>query len=356
VEIIEPQTEAKPKNKKFSRIHWLVLILTICGIALFAYFVYSVGIDPIFQGVAAIGFDGFLLILVLYFLRLVVRAFAWKLSVEAPYELSLREAIPAVIIGEALSSMISLGILISGASKAIAVRRKLPLMIGLSSVAIENLFYSFFTGVFLSVGAIAFVESFHLSEKWVLTINILVLIIFLVLTLVLAMVIRQWHWASGACEWFYRKGMLRKVLETGRTKVRTFEDLVYGFYRKNPRRMLPICALQVAFHLLGVAEVFFILSRVGETSATWFSAFLLESVSRLITVIFKLVPFLIGVDEAGAQFITKTLALGAGLGVTIAIIRKGRILFWTAIGMAYIVRRGLTFKELGDVRNEIGSH
>jgi hypothetical protein len=68
--------------------------------------------------------------------------------------------------------------------------------------------------------------------------------------------------------------------------------------------------------------------------------------SRVITIVFKLVPFLIGVDEAGAQFITETLALGAGVGVTLAIIRKGRILFWTAIGMILILRREISLLEL----------
>ncbi|MDQ3063902.1 MAG: hypothetical protein M3R14_13735, partial [Acidobacteriota bacterium] len=65
-----------------------------------------------------------------------------------------------------------------------------------------------------------------------------------------------------------------------------------------------------------------------------------------ITIVFKLVPFLVGIDEAGAQFITETLALGAAVGVTLAIIRKGRILFWTAIGMILIVKRELSFREM----------
>jgi hypothetical protein len=62
--------------------------------------------------------------------------------------------------------------------------------------------------------------------------------------------------------------------------------------------------------------------------------------------VFKLVPFLIGVDEAGAQFVGETVALGAGIGVTLAIIRKGRILFWTAIGLLLIVKRGLTLRQI----------
>ena len=87
------------------------------------------------------------------------------------------------------------------------------------------------------------------------------------------------------------------------------------------------------------------MSRISSSIPTVFTAFLLESISRVISTTFKLVPFLVGVDEAGAQFVTETLALGVGVGVTLAIIRKGRILFWAVIGVLLILKRGLSIRE-----------
>ena len=78
--------------------------------------------------------------------------------------------------------------------------------------------------------------------------------------------------------------------------------------------VLPIILLEAAFHALGVLEVWFILTRITAEGAGVMNAFLLETVSRLITIVFKLVPFLIGVDEAGAQYIAETAAIGAGVG------------------------------------------
>ena len=63
-------------------------------------------------------------------------------------------------------------------------------------------------------------------------------------------------------------------------------------------------------------------------------------------------PFLIGVDEAGAQFVAETLGLAVGIGVTLAIIRKGRILFWTATGMILIVKRGLSLREIKKISSQ----
>jgi hypothetical protein len=82
------------------------------------------------------------------------------------------------------------------------------------------------------------------------------------------------------------------------------------------------------------------------------TSFLLESVSRIITIVFKLIPFVIGVDEAGAQFVTETLAIGASIGVTLAVIRKGRILFWTAVGIVLIVKRGLSFRDIRNLQQK----
>jgi hypothetical protein len=345
-ELEVPKTKAQNNSKHLNRLKSIGILLTVGGIFLFAYFVYSVGVTEILEGISRIGFGGFTVILFIYFLRIWVRGMAWKLSVYEPYKLDLRDTIPAVIIGEAMSSIIPLGILISGTSKAVAVRNRVPLVVGLSSVATENLFYSLVTSLFIILGAFTFLRSFELSEGWQITIDILIVGILLLLIFGFLMVIRQWHLASEICEKLYRKGVLTGILEHGRSQVRLFENLIYGFYRRYPRRFLPIISMQVLFHLLGITEVLFILGKLSENLPTLLTAFLLETVTRLISIVFKLVPFLIGIDEAGSQFVTETLAIGAGIGVTIAIIRKGRILFWALVGVLLIIKRGLSFKEI----------
>lgn len=334
--------------KHTSRLTILGIILTIGGVSLFSYFVYAVGVNEIVTNIERFGFAGFAVLLGIYFLRICMRAGAWSLSVYEPYALGIKETIPAVIIGEAMSSMIPLGILISGTTKAIAVRKRVPLVVGLSSIATENLFYSFVTSVFLILGAFTFVRTFELDEGWVLTIDILIAVICVVVVFLLLLVIRQWHFASETCEWLYRRDIAKGILEHGRFQVRLFENFIYGFYRRHPKRFLPICLMETAFHLLGIFEVWFILSRIS--SANLLSAFLLESVSRLITIVFKLIPFVIGVDEAGAQFVGETVAIGAGIGVTLAVIRKGRILFWTGVGILLIIKRGLSIRAMSKIK------
>lgn len=341
-----PSDPANKNKQKYRRLKLLAVLLTLSGIGLFGYFIYAVGFYEIVEGVERFGVAGFAVILVLYFLRLVTRAQAWKMCVHEPDELHLRDTVPAVIIGEALSSTIPLGILVSGTSKAIVVRKRIPLVAGLSSVATENLFYSLITSLFLIAGAAVMLQTYAVDEGLILTVNLLIASVATLLLLGIVMVVRQWHFASFTCDWLYKHGFLVRLLDNGRREVRRFEDLIYGFYRKYPQRFLPLCLLEAIYHALGILEIWYILSRITDGAPHLLTAFLLESVSRLVTIIFKLVPFVIGVDEAGAQFVGETVALAAGVAVTLAIIRKGRMLFWTVVGMLLIAQRGLHKGEI----------
>lgn len=321
-------------------------VLTALGLGLFGYLVYSMGIGDLVEGIERFGWVGFAVILLLFFLRIIVRAAAWSLSVYEPYFLKLRDTIPAVIIGESTSTIIPLGILMSGTAKAVAVRNRVPLVVGLSSVATENLFYSLVTSVFLVVGAVTFLRLTPLEGGWTITIDVVIAGIICFVIFLIVMIMRQWHFASEACEKLYQRGYLKKILENGRMDVRLFENLIYGYYRRYPRRFLPICLLEAAYHLIGVAEVYYVLGRLSDGVPSLMTSFLLESVSRLIAILFKLIPLTIGVDEAGAKFVGDAFALAAGVGVTLAIIRKGRMLFWTTIGMLLIAKRGLSLKQV----------
>src|SRR3569833_620361 len=99
----EVQTAQKPQSTTAGRIKFAAVVLTILGMGLFVYLIYAIGFWEIVGGIERFGWLGFAIILGMYFLRILVRAFAWSLSVHPPYRLSVRDTVPAVIIGEAMS-------------------------------------------------------------------------------------------------------------------------------------------------------------------------------------------------------------------------------------------------------------
>jgi hypothetical protein len=342
------------RTSKVYRLQPVGIFFALVGVALFAYFIYKVGAGDILDGIKKLGF-GFLLVLLISSMRLLVRSVAWILCFEPPYRLKFIDALKAVIIGEALSSLIPLGIIISGTAKAILVRNRVPFMIGLSAIAIENIFYSLSIAVFVTCGTLAFLLTFPLPDAWKTTSYIALALIASCTIFGYLIIHRGWRFSSFIVEWIYRRGLLKSVLETGRKEARLAEDRVYGFYKKNRQKFFPLLGLELCFHLAGVFEIYTILYFIADTPPTLMTAFVLEVVNRLITMIFKLIPFLFGVDEAGTSSMMKVLQFGELTGVTLAIIRKERIIFWTAIGVLLLMRRGFSLKEITD-ESETISH
>jgi hypothetical protein len=103
-----------------------------------------------------------------------------------------------------------------------------------------------------------------------------------------------------------------------------------------------------------VAEIYTTLSFISETLApTLLTAFILESVNRVINVAFKFVPFRTGVDEYGSGALAKVLGFTRATGVTLAIVRKARDIFWTAVGVLLMVRRGLSLRAAANQSEDI---
>jgi lysylphosphatidylglycerol synthase-like protein len=314
----------------------LGIILTASGLALFAYFVKRAGVTEIAEGIKRLG-SGFLLILLISGSRHVVRSLAWMLCLEPPYRLRFADALRARLMGDALGNVLPLGsFVVAEPAKPALIRDRLPLIEGFSSLLIENVFYSLSVVTFVSAGMLALLLSFSLTKGLRLASVMTVAIIAAVVVTGIFLLRTEVRFISSAAAFLHRRGLNRKWIN----KSRTVEDRVYGFYQRNGSRFLPILLLEACFHLAGVLEIYVSLHFISPQPPTLFTAFILESVNRVITMAFKFVPLRMGVDEAGTGKVSKALQFTEAAGVTLAIVRKGRDLFWAAVGMALLLHRG----------------
>ncbi len=338
----------KSRTKRFTPVG---IIFAVLGLLLFAYFVRRAGVGEIIEGIKRLG-AGFLLVLLISGFRPAVRCLAWMRSFEGAHRLRFSEAFRAYLVGDALGTLLPLGPIVSEPTKAAMVRKRVPLVAGLSALAVENLFYSLSVALFIFAGTGALLFSFQLPKPLRVASIVALCAILAIIPLALFVIRKQWKFLSGALEYLYGRGIGRKVLETRRERVRSVEERIYGFYARNRSRFLPILLLETCFHLAGVAEVYVTLYFISDTAPTLLTAFVLESVNRIINVVFKFVPMRMGVDEAGTGMLTKVLQLGTASGVTLAIIRKARVIFWAAIGVAFLVRRGLSLRAVAEDTEE----
>ncbi|MGH9881804.1 MAG: lysylphosphatidylglycerol synthase domain-containing protein, partial [Pyrinomonadaceae bacterium] len=334
-------------SSKARRFAPLGIIFAVLGLLLFAYFIRKAGVAEILAGIRRLGF-GFLLILGLSAVRQLVRSLAWTQCFEPPQKLRLRDAITARVMGDALGNIIPLAsVAVSEPSKAVFVRDRVPLMVGLAALALENIFYSLSVAVFIFSGTAALLLSFSLPKPLRYAAIGALVVTALIVPLGYLVIRKKWRHISGTLAFIHNRGIAQARMERTIPRAQNLEDRIYGFYDRNRRRLLPIFLLELCFHLAGVAEVYVTLSFISDVVApTLLTAFVLESVNRVINVAFKFVPLRTGVDEAGTGMLSKVLGFTTAIGVTLAIVRKARDIFWTTIGVALIVRKGLSLRSV----------
>jgi hypothetical protein len=321
----------------------LSIIFVVVGLALFAYFVKKAGLGQIADGIQRLG-AGFLLIIAISAVRQIVRSLAWSLCVEGPYRLRFWDAFRARVMGDAIGNILPFAsFVISEPAKPALIRDRVPLMAGFSAITIENIFYGLSVAVFISSGMIALLLSFSLPQGLRVGSFFVLVVIIIMITLGTLLVRKQVKFVSGTAAFLHRRGLSEKWVEKGRT----LEDRIYGFYHRNRARFVPILLLETCFHLAGIWEIYVTLSFISpQQPPTLLTAFILESVNRVITMAFKFIPLRMGVDEAGTGKVSKVLMFTEATGVTLAIVRKARDVFWAAVGMALLLQRGLSLRTL----------
>ena len=281
---------------------------TVLGAAAFAYTLSAIGVSAVQQAMARVGW-GFAAILALSSVRELAKAAAWAQAFTAAPGLSLADAFRARLAGEALSTLLPMGFVVGEPTKAQHVDNRMPFEVAFKGLVLEFAFYGASLAVFAIAALILFVP------------NTAAMVAALV-GMALLLAVRP----------------VRRALAP-----------VRRFVVAEPRRACTIGGLEAAYHALGIAETYLILRFLNPAAATWTAAVAFEAINRGVTMAFKMVPLRVGVDEASAAFLAKHLAVGSATGVMLALVRKLRVLFWTALGLMAIAVR--TFRQCAPARN-----
>jgi hypothetical protein len=288
----------------------LVSAGVVLGAALFAYAIGRVGVDVLADGIRRVGW-GLLVILLLGGARFALRAQCWRWCLPPGVALDFPHAFSAFVAGDAVGSVTPLGLLASEPTKVILVRHHLATAASVASLTLENILYAVSVLAMLAFGFALLLATTAVPQaaSWIAA-----------ATLGAAVA------AAGAAVLLLRSPRLLTV----RSELRRFAD-------DHPGRLARVFALQLGFHALAILETFLTLHwLLGERTPTAVQAVVFETVNRFTTVAFKFVPFRIGVDEAAAAVIAPIVATTAAAGVTLAVVRKARMLFWSGVGLLLV--------------------
>ncbi len=133
-------------------------------------------------------------------------------------------------------------------------------------------------------------------------------------------------------DYLKRVGLGWAFIERHQRYLRAVEQAIYDFFLTRRRIFLAVLGIEIATNFTGIGEAYLIL-KVTAAHASLFAAYLVESTNRAVQLAFSFVPFGLGIQEGVAAATLQALGYAASEGVSLAIIRKIRIVFWAALGL-----------------------
>ena len=311
------------------------ILVAIVGVGLLLYTVQRVGgWSAVVSGISSVGW-WFMVVVLLGAVRLGCRARAWVVCAADPH-LRFRDAFGAMLAGDAAGNLTPLGLLASEPTKILMSRSRISAVSGIASVAIENAFYIASVSIVLLAGTWIFLQRANVPAG----LEQISEAILVVMALAALAVI----WAART-----RPAVLSRLAPlvtklAGRSDapadaVREVESRIYGVLQWPVRQVLQVSGLMGLFHVLAVAEVWLVLRLLpGGERLTVVDAFLMESAARFVTIAFKFVPYRLGIDEMGSGAVAQVLGLPPATGVTLALVRRLRIIVLNAFGVFRLVK------------------
>jgi hypothetical protein len=304
------------------RHHVLTIAAALGGLLLFAWAARRAGISEIVEGIQRVGW-GLLPLFALAGLRFAARAEAWRLCAPRDRRMPHAQAFAAFLAGDAVGNATPLGWFASEPTKVFLTRHHFATADSVSSLAIDNLLYVCSTAVVIAAAAVTVMATMNLPLGW-REWGIGVVAVSSASVIALVWIVRGGSGLAGAlpAAWQTRLTELRGSLAA---------------FSPGPPQVARALLFDFAFHALAVAEAYVSLNwLLGSASPTLRDAFLFEALNRAVTVAFKFVPFRVGVDEASSGALAPLLGMDPVVGVSLAVVRKVRNLFWAGIGMAVI--------------------
>src|SRR5256714_2926462 len=329
-------TDTGDNGKRRGWLFYLHILAFVFGAALLFFLIRAVGVEPIFDALGQIGV-GFLLLLVIAGLRHVLRTFSMSLAVAPEHRrFTFWEAFTTRLAGETISFFTFTGPVLGEATKAALLRKRVPLASGVQALAVDNLLYNLSVAFFISSGACVMLLTYDLPVGARLPLIAIAAGMTLVIVVVAFAVVSDVMPVTAAVDYFIRRGFKRNWFASKREHFHRIEENVYDFYKHRPAAFFTMFACDLLAHATTAAEVFIILGMLGFEPSTRV-AYIIDSLTKVINLVFGFVPATIAMYEGGTGFILHTLGYAVATGVTIGIVRKASMIVWALLGLASLV-------------------
>lgn len=339
---IEPPAALSSKPKSKNPMIWVQSITFVLGLSLLFYLIYKTGFKTIGEIVSRIGW-GFLVVVALNGLRHAVRAFCIYLiiSKENP-SVKYINALAARLGGEAVSVVTFTGPFLGDMTKAALLKRDATLSHSAATIIVDNIIYyaSVVLMILCGVGALFYTigGEDRVLRYTLIGIAVFALAFFVMMAVAVTKQVKPMSWVVSR---LINRNWLPGFIARRKDPIFDIEETVYQFYNERRAAFFALFGLIVFSHALSVVEVFYVMELLG-FEPTVLTAFIIESLNKVINSAFSFVPGTVGVYEGGNGIILKIFGYTTATGVALALVRRGAIFFWTFVGLLILLGRTIT--------------
>jgi putative ABC transport system permease protein len=208
------------------------------------------------------------------------------------------------------------------------------------ALAIDNLLYNLSVALFIASGACVMLAVYDLPDAARYPVIGIAVGMSLTLLLVVSAIIRRMTPLTATVNWLIRLGFKRRPLMRRREHIHHVETNVYNFYRRRPGAFFAVAGLDFLSHCSSVVEVYATLYMLGFDSRLDVP-YIIESLTKIINLVFGFVPATIGVYEGGTGFILHTLGYSFAVGTSLGLVRKAGMMVWAGFGLLALMWRAV---------------
>jgi glycosyltransferase 2 family protein len=320
-----------------------------CGLSLAAslalaiYLVTRAGVSSIFEKFQLLGW-GFAALILLAGVRQGIRSIAWQVCLnKEDCRTSLLRLFGLRLIGNAISDVTPTGFLLGESVKVWACSEHMHRKASAASVAVEDLIYGLASTLFISGGTALLLLDVVVPEHFQLLAGGVTAFILLSVAGLGFIIVKQKPWLTAVFDRLTNRCPRWDFAAILGGKIRDFEANIHQFFRTRRKAFLSVLVLEGLVHMIGTGEVFLILMATAG-HASILTAYVVEAANRLVQLAFFL-PLGLGAEEGAAGATLGALGYGLTEGVSLAVIRKGRTIFWDAIGLLLAARWSISRTE-----------
>lgn len=331
------ESEESGGRRRRGRLFYMQMLAFAFGASLLFFLIRAVGLEPIFQALGQIGY-GFFILLGLAGTRHALRTLSMRTAVAREHRrFTFWQAYTTRLAGETISFFTFTGPVLGEATKAALLRKRVPLTSAVQALAVDNLLYNLSVALFISSGALVMLATYDLPVGARVPLYGIAAGMAFVFVLVAWAVLSDMMPVTAAVDFFIRRGFKARWFSSRREHFQHVEENVYDFYKHRPRAFFTMFACDFLSHATTVGEVAAVLWMLGFEPAVAVS-YIIDSLTKVINLVFSFVPATIGVYEGGTGFILHTLGYAVATGLTIGIVRKASMIVWALVGLLMLIR------------------